>query len=101
MVKCDLCDCNMASPTRIDLICDHTFHRECLHKKKNKKICPVCHCPRQIKGPEKKDMSQSEEVLVVTAVNHNIIRISDGFIGSCIYDPDSGCYFYPPHHIVY
>lgn len=89
MVECGVCNKIIASPTGINLICDHHFHIECLNKKK---ICPVCHVPRQ-------NSSKEQEVMVVVAVNHNFIRISDGLVGSSHYDPGSGYYIYPPDYI--
>jgi hypothetical protein len=42
--------------------------------------------------PQNKTKDDDVEVIVVVAQNHNFIRISDGLIGSSIYDPVSNCY---------
>lgn len=87
MVKCGVCHTIIiASPTDINLSCDHHFHRKCLKEVKNKKICcPVCISPKEF---------------TVMAINPNIIRISDGLVGSCYYDPTSGYYIYPPNIVM-
>jgi len=77
MSKCELCNKDITLITKIILPCDHAFHRECLNKKKNKKICPVCHVTRENKVIEE----NMDEKIIIVAPSYNILRISAGLVG--------------------